>query len=120
VGETLTVQLGESLAGEHQLQFPMFTGNVYESIFTLGGSSGSGADGADANGNVTMHFEHHEYSEFRFGTLRFTNASVAAKVALNLRAWVVRYPWVETDHWFSSSDPVLNSVYALCNYTLKA
>eukprot|EP01051_Picozoa_sp_SAG22_P003311 SAG22_NODE_159_length_16948_cov_14.480503_19_plen_870_part_01 len=105
-GHIVSVQLGESLRAPGELQFPALTGNLFAASFVLG------------SGNISL--ETHEYMEFRFGTISFGNASVADKVKFELRASVVRYPWVEADSAFASSSAVLTSVYDLCKYTLKA
>ena len=52
--------------------------------------------------------------------LSFDNASAAAHIQFDVRASVVRYPWVDTHSAFESSSTVLNAVYSLCRYTLKA
>jgi hypothetical protein len=55
-----------------------------------------------------------------YGTLEFSDSVAAVGAVVGVSAWVVRYPWVDTDNAFSSSDKTLDDVYAICNYTLKA
>jgi alpha-L-rhamnosidase len=105
-GQLISVQLGESLRAPGELKFPGFTGNSFAASFVLG------------SGNFTL--TTHEYMEFRFGTIRLVNASMAGQLQFELSAAVVRYPWAESDSAFASSSSVLHSVYELCQYTLKA
>ena len=43
----------------------------------------------------------------------------APDLDIALEAWIVRYPWIESDSSFSSSDPMLNHVWGLCKDTLR-
>jgi hypothetical protein len=92
-GETAVLKLGESLVAggaAHVLRFPMFTSNQYQSVLTLGGDGGSSISGGGAENGSQSTFEHHEYSEFRYGTLEFADVTVGDNVTLDIRAWVVR------------------------------
>lgn len=108
-GQTAVLHLGESLLASNTVRYPMYTSNRYQSVLTM-------------RGNGTSSFEHHEYSEFRFGSLEFTDPAAlaaAGDLSLDIRAWTVRYPWSETDSSFESSNSTLSDVFTLCSDTLK-
>lgn len=66
-GWVLQMVLGEELSAPNTVMYPMRTGNTYANTFTL-------------RSGVSV-FQHHEYMLFRYGELRFLNASVQCGVA---------------------------------------
>jgi hypothetical protein len=111
----LQVTMSEELVGEYQhsttLLYPMRTGNTYRSVWTTANE--------DA---VVSRFEHHEYMEFRYVEVLILGPQAArTQVAppFTLTAWRVQYPYYEGDSSFTSSNAVLNQVWALCENTLR-
>tara|TARA_B110000090_G_scaffold145620_1_gene159843 strand:- start:26 stop:1000 length:975 start_codon:yes stop_codon:yes gene_type:complete len=107
--------MSEELVGEYQhsttLLYPMRTGNTYRSVWTTANEEA-----------VVSRFEHHEYMEFRYVEVLILGPQAArTQVAppFTLTAWRVQYPYYEGDSSFTSSNAVLNQVWALCENTLR-
>ena len=95
------------------VKFPMRTGNTFQNNWSV-------PIGLPAPNSVV--FEQHEYYTFRYGELIISPSdpsSFVAAVGLNITAWTVRYPWVDTDSSFDSPNEMLNAVWALCSNTIK-
>jgi hypothetical protein len=94
------------------VKFPMRTGNIFRNLW-------SAPIGTSAATPVV--FEQHEYYTFRYGELIIgpSDPSFIAVLDFNLTAWVVRYPWLETDSSFESPNEMLNAVWALSANTIK-
>lgn len=60
--------------------------------------------------------EQHKYMECRWASLSFSGSVPEFR----LSAWKVHYPWREEESSFSCSDEVLQAVWELSRYTLKA
>jgi len=64
----------------------------------------------------------HAFRLFRWGELFVAEEDYTADMALDLSAWVVRYPWSEDADevgTFNSSNTMLNQVWELCKNTVK-
>jgi len=63
--------------------------------------------------------EQHQYMLFRYATVVFSKPPPAS-LKWKLSAWEARAPWVDSDTHFESSNKMMNSVWELSAYTLKA
>ena len=61
--------------------------------------------------------EQHQYMEFRYLSVVFSDAAPAD---WSIEAWRVQAPWEPTDTYFESSNEMLNRVWELASYTLQA
>eukprot|EP00041_Stephanoeca_diplocostata_P024832 m.638946 g.638946 ORF g.638946 m.638946 type:complete len:405 (-) comp22609_c0_seq5:1597-2811(-) len=101
-----TVRLSEQLNADGSVRIPMYTGATFVSNFTLV----AGADNVSA--------EHHEYMNWRFGEVEFSEP--IAESAFTLSAWVVHYPFNDaTASEFDSNSPSLNRVWRLNRNSVK-
>lgn len=108
-GAQAQVLLSEQLNADGSVKVPMYTGATYESNFSL-------APGAK--------LEHHEYSNWRFGEVIFTdslnNPLDVGPAEFNLTAWAAHYPWdSQRATSFHSSSPPLNQVWGLNQNSVK-
>jgi hypothetical protein len=97
-GTTVAISCGEALAGNS-------VGYTWGWQFTW----------TLRDGQQTL--EMHKYMECRFVSLTFAGA---APKNFTLSAWMVHYPWQESDSSFSSSSATLDAVFELCRYTVHA
>ena len=69
---------------------------------------------------------HHEYNEFRYGEIsfQFSNSSLPGSINLKdfaVEAWVVTLPFDSSSFAsMNSSNPLLDQVWNLCQYTIEA
>jgi len=99
----IIVRLGEELIADNMILSPLRTANLFEDVWKL------------RRGHQIL--RHHEYMQFRYGEILGLDQMLDQK---NLHAWVVGYPFSDTESTFTSSNLVLNDVWDFCKYTIKA
>lgn len=102
-GHKLEVRLGEELAGAQTVKHNLRTGNHYQDVWTL------------KSGLQTL--EHWGFRVFRYAEI--INSPVALDKT-NIKAVVLRYPFDDAASDFQCSNSVLNDVWELCKYSIKA
>ena len=110
-GAQARVLLSEQLHTDGSIRVPMFTGASFESNFSLGAPAGTV-------------LEHHEYSNWRFGEIIFTDQTLqpldVAEDDFTVSAWVAHYPFdTHRATRFSSSSSQLDSVWLLNQNSVK-
>ena len=110
-GAQARVLLSEQLHTNGRIRFPMFTGATFVSNFSLGAPAGTV-------------LEHHEYSNWRFGEIIFTDQSLQPLDVdpgdFTVSAWIVHYPFdSQRATTFASSSSQLDSVWALNQNSVK-
>ncbi|CAK0810812.1 unnamed protein product [Prorocentrum cordatum] len=83
---------------------------------------GKGSCSFEASSAVFGHDPCHKTPKGFAGVVECSGAAgmaVAGDPPFKLTAWVVNYPWVDSDSAFNSSDDMLNKVWKLCRNTLK-
>jgi alpha-L-rhamnosidase len=101
-GHQLEIRVGEELSAPETVR-KMRTGNSYEEIWTL------------KEGEQIL--ENFGYRVFRYAEIFNAPAGFDASAIETL---VYRHPFNDDAAHFSSSDPVLNDVWAFCKYSIKA
>ncbi len=102
-GREVELRLGQELAGPREVRYNKRTGNTYREVWTLAGR--------------TQTLTHWGYRSFRYAEL------IGAPEGLDethVRAVVVRQPLDETESDFESSDRVLNDVWDMLKYSIRA
>lgn len=101
-GRAVEIRLGEELEAADTVR-PMRTGNTYQEVWTL-------KEGPQV-------LENWGYRAFRYAEILNAPEGFGAD---SIRALVLRHPFDDEAAHFASSDPVLNDVWALCKYSIKA
>jgi len=103
-GAVINVRLGEELSAANTVRYQTRTGVNYDESWTL--KSG------------TQTIENFGYRGFRYGEI--LNSPDLTIDTSKIKATVIRYPFDDSASSFTSSDPVLNEVWDLCKYSIKA
>ena len=102
-GERVEIRLGQERFGPNGVRYRKRTGNTYQEVWTL------------AEGRQTL--RNWGYRSFRYAEV------IGAPTGLgpgNFGAWVLRQPFDENDADFESSDFVLNDVWEMLKYGIRA
>ncbi len=102
-GTCMTVLCGEELEGEYRVKWMMRTRNTYREFWTLG------------EGKQTL--ENYSMKGFRYVELQ--NCPVTLKKEM-LCGLAYRQGFCDSDASFACSEPILNDIFALCQYAMKA
>ncbi len=102
-GRDIEIRLGEECSGPDEVRFQMRTQNCYQEIWKLGGEPAV--------------LEHFGLRAFRYGEVIGWPGELGTE---SISATVVHYPFDDDASVFSSSDDVLNDVWNLCKYSIKA
>lgn len=102
-GQQVEIRLGEELEAPQTVLHKMRTGNTYQEVWTL------------KDGPQTL--ENWGYRVFRYAELINIPEPFDAS---RIRAMELRQPFDDYASSFESSDPMLNAVWELCKYTIKA
>jgi alpha-L-rhamnosidase len=102
-GQQVEIRLGEELEAPHTVLHKMRTGNTYQESWTL------------KDGPQTL--QHWGYRVFRHVELLNVPEPFDAS---RIRALELRQPFDDDASSFESSDPMLDAVWGLCKYTIKA
>ncbi|MDD2630585.1 MAG: family 78 glycoside hydrolase catalytic domain, partial [Limnochordia bacterium] len=100
-GQNVEIRLGEELTAPHTVMYQLRTGNMYQETWTL------------KDGPQTI--EHWGMRVFRYAEV--VNAAVETG---SIKALVLSYPFDEEAAEFECSNSVLNDVWDLCKYSIKA
>lgn len=102
-GQEVEIRLGEELSETQTVLHNMRTGNTYQEVWTL------------KDGPQTL--ENWGYRVFRYAEI--LNAPGPLQLS-NVRAVELRQPFNDEASYFSSSDTILNDVWDICKYSIKA
>jgi alpha-L-rhamnosidase len=102
-GQEVEIRFGEELAAPEEVRFNMRTGNIYHEVWTL------------KEGTQTI--ENWGYRVFRYTEV----LNVPEPFDLSIvRAAELRQPFNDEASYFSSSDTILNDVWDICKFSIKA
>ena len=99
----LEVRYGEELSGENTVRYSMRTGNVYREYFTM-------TEGDQVFKNLGM-------KSFRYIEVLGSPVEITAD---NIKGIAIRQEFNDDDSYFVSDNEILNDVYELCKYSIKA
>ncbi len=102
-GREVDIRLGQELLRPQTVRYEKRTGNTFQEVWTL-------TDGPQTLTNWG-------YRSFRYTELRNAPEGLSGE---NFRAVVVRQPFDSTESGFESSDFVLNDVWDMLKYSIKA
>ncbi len=102
-GQTIEIRLGEELNPDGSVRYKLRAFPVYRDVWTL-------RDGKQS-------LSHWGYRAFRWVEVL---SSAPLDIATAVRAEVLEMPWDASQSAFSSANPELNKVWALCHYSIKA
>jgi alpha-L-rhamnosidase len=102
-GQEVEIRLGQELLGPQTVRFAKRTGNTYQEKWTL-------ADGAQTLSNWG-------YRSFRYAEILGAPSGLSPA---NFQAVALRQPFDDTESSFESSDPVLNDIWEMLKYSIKA
>lgn len=102
-GQEVDIRLGQELLGPQTVRYEMRTGNTYQEVWTL-------TDGPQTLTN--WGYRSYRYAEV-IGAPEGLDAS-------NFQAAVLRQPFDESESHFESSDFVLNDIWDMLKYSIKA
>ncbi len=102
-GQKVEIRLGQELAGPQRVRYEKRTGNTYQEVWAL------------AEGPRTL--TNWGYRSFRYVELIGAPGGLGTE---NVQAVVVRQPFNADESFFDSSDRVLNDVWEMLKYSIKA
>ncbi|HHW00647.1 MAG TPA: family 78 glycoside hydrolase catalytic domain, partial [Clostridiaceae bacterium] len=102
-GAKIELREGEQLSGENTVKYNMLTGNKYQEYWTL------------KNGYQVL--ENWGFREFRYAEILNCPVPITKD---NIKALVLRNEFNDSDSSFESSEELLNRIWDLCKYSIKA
>lgn len=102
-GQEVEIRLGQELIGPKTVRYTKRTGNTYQEIWTL------------ADGRQTL--TNWGYRSYRYAEVIGAPAGLGVE---NFQAAVLRQPFDESESHFESSDFVLNDIWDMLKYGIKA
>lgn len=99
----MEIDMGEELSDVNTVKYSMRTGNIYQDFWTL------------KSGDQVL--EHWGFREFRYAEIKNCPVKITPD---NIKAAILRLPFNDNDSSFESSSSLLNNIWEVSKYTIKA